>query len=48
MRFWDYKYYPDDSIEKLTLPVGKVILSFIGIVAIFAAYVFFWGAVLSV
>lgn len=47
MRFLDYTYYPDDPIDKIPLPVGKVILSFLGIVAIFAAYVFLWGAILS-
>lgn len=48
MSFFDYKYYPDDPIEKIPLPVGKIILSFIGIVALFATYVFLWGAILSV
>ena len=47
MSFFNYKYYPDDPIDKLPLPVGKIILSFIGIVAIFVAYVFFWGAILT-
>jgi hypothetical protein len=47
MRFFDFKYYPDDPIDKLPQPVIKVILSAIGIVAIFAAHMIIWGTILS-
>ena len=47
MKFLDFNYYPDDPIEKLPVPVGKIILSFIGVNALFIAYALFWSVILT-
>lgn len=42
-----YQYYPNDPMDQVPAPVGKLILSFLGITAIFVAYIFLWGWILT-
>lgn len=43
----NFKYYPNDPIDDVFAPMWKMLLSFIGITAIFVGYIFFWSALLS-
>lgn len=42
-----YTYYPDDPMDTVPTPVGKLIASFLGITALFVVYIFIWGFVLK-
>jgi hypothetical protein len=42
-----FQYYPNDPMDEVPAPVGKLVFSFVGITAIFVGYTFLWGFFIS-